>query len=81
MNDSSVGRAARKIATVEDLGKAVLQERKAQGLTQADIAGLAHTGVRFVVDLEKGKPTIQMCKALEVLELLGLELAVHKKGS
>jgi y4mF family transcriptional regulator len=54
--------------------------RKEQGLTQSDISDLAHTGNRYIVDLEKGKPTIQMQKALDVLELLGLELMVRKKG-
>lgn len=72
---------ASRISSVADLGQAVLAARKEQGLTQADISGLAHTGNRFVVDLEKGKPTIQMQKALEVLELLGLELYVRKKGA
>lgn len=70
-----------KISTVADLGKVVLCARKEQNLTQADIAGLAHTGNRFLVDLEKGKPTIQMQKALDILELLGFELIVRKKGS
>jgi len=70
-----------KISTVADLGRVVLGARKEQNLTQADIAGLAHTGNRFLVDLEKGKPTIQMQKALDILELLGLELIVRKKGS
>lgn len=73
--------AKSRISTVGDLGKIVVNARKEQGLTQVDIAGLAHTGNRFVVDLEKGKPTLQMQKALDILELLGLELVVHKKGS
>lgn len=83
MSNSQTGatRVELKAASVEDIGKAVVQSRKAQGLTQADIAGLAQTGVRFIVDLEKGKPTIQMQKALEVLELLGLELVVRQKGN
>lgn len=70
-----------KIMTVTDLGNAVCNTRKEQGLTQADIAGLAQTGNRFIVDLEKGKPTIQLQKALTILELLGLELVVRKKGT
>ena len=70
-----------KISTVADLGKVVLGARKEQNLTQADIAGLAHTGNRFLVDLGKGKPTIQMKKAFDILELLGFELIVRKKGS
>jgi y4mF family transcriptional regulator len=68
-------------STVLELGQAISQARKEQGLTQADIAGLAHTGNRFVVDLEKGKPTIQLQKTLTILELLGLELVIRKKGS
>jgi HTH-type transcriptional regulator/antitoxin HipB len=68
-----------KIATVADLGSAVLRARKEQGLTQVDIAGLAETGNRFIVDLEKGKPTIQFQKTLDILDLLGLELTVRKK--
>lgn len=70
-----------KISTVNDLGNAVICARKEQGLTQADIAGLAKTGNRFIVDLEKGKPTIQLQKTLEVLKLLGLELIIQKKGA
>lgn len=69
-----------KIFSVADFGHVVQSTRKEQGLTQMDIAGLAHTGSRYIVDLEKGKPTIQMQKALEVLELLGLELVIRKKG-
>ena len=69
------------ITSVEELGKIVLATRKLQGLTQADIAGLSNSGNRFIVDLEKGKPTLQMQKALEVLTLLGLELVVRPKDS
>lgn len=67
------------IATVADLGDIVLKVRKGQGLTQVDIAGLAQTGNRFIVDLEKGKSTIQLQKALDILALLGLELVIRKK--
>lgn len=69
-----------KIATVEELGDVVVTTRKAQKLTQADIAGLSNSGNRFVVDLEKGKPTIQMQKAIDILALLGLELVVRAKS-
>ncbi len=68
------------IRSVEHLGTLIQGVRKEQGLTQLDISGLAHTGNRYIVDLEKGKPTIQMQKAIDVLELLGLELIVRKRG-
>ncbi|MEC9482419.1 MAG: type II toxin-antitoxin system Y4mF family antitoxin [Halomonas sp.] len=64
----------------EDLGKLVRQLRVEQGLLQIDLAGLAGTGNRFIVDLERGKPTLQLQKVLDVLDLLGLEVIVKHKG-
>ncbi|WP_417421404.1 type II toxin-antitoxin system Y4mF family antitoxin [Halomonas sp.] len=64
----------------EDLGKLVRQLRSEQGLLQIDLAGLAGTGNRFIVDLERGKPTLQLQKVLDVLDLLGLEVIVRRKG-
>jgi HTH-type transcriptional regulator/antitoxin HipB len=81
MNPKSPEPTESAITTVEELGKIVLATRKSQGLTQADIAGLSNSGNRFIVDLEKGKPTLQMQKALEVLALLGLELVVRRKDN
>ena len=68
------------IRSSKDLGHLVRQVRKHQALKQLDIAGLANTGNRFIVDLESGKPTIQLQKAIEVLALLGLDLVVRKRG-
>ncbi len=38
------------------------------------------TGLRFIVDLEKGKPTCQTGKMLQILQALGLDLAVRGGG-
>ncbi len=69
------------VRTVSELGDLVEAIRKQQGLTQVDVSGLAGLGMRFMVDLEKGKPTIQMQKVLDVLTQLGLEVVIRKKGS
>ncbi|NLY64543.1 MAG: helix-turn-helix transcriptional regulator [Alcaligenaceae bacterium] len=63
-----------------ELGQLIREQRKQQSLTQAEIAGLGNTGNRFIVDLESGKPTIQLQKALDILALLGLELVVRQKS-
>lgn len=68
------------VRTVTDFGDVVQAVRKQQGLTQVDVSGLAGLGMRFLVDLEKGKQTIQMQKALDVLAQLGLEVVIRKKG-
>lgn len=69
------------IKSTQALGKLVREYRVAQKLTQADILGLANTGNRFIVELENGKPTVQFQKVLDVLDTLGLEIVIQKKGS
>lgn len=69
------------VKCVGDLGSVIRQVRKNQNLTQEDISGLAGFGNRFIIDLERGKETVQAQKVLDVLALLGLELIVRKAGS
>ncbi|APX91973.1 transcriptional regulator [Halomonas sp. 1513] len=78
-NDVPLPQAA-TIRHSEELGKLVRQLRAEQGLLQIDLAGLAGTGNRFIVDLERGKPTLQLQKVLDVLDLMGLEVVVRRKG-
>jgi y4mF family transcriptional regulator len=60
----------------KSLGLIVLRERKAQKLRQAELAAAAGVGVRFIVDLEAGKPTLQLEKALHVLATLGCDVTI-----
>ncbi|HWA90045.1 MAG TPA: type II toxin-antitoxin system Y4mF family antitoxin [Rhizomicrobium sp.] len=62
--------------TPEQLGTAVRDARRRQGLRQDQLAAAANVGVRFVVDLEAGKPTAQLGKTLDVLRALGLRLSL-----
>ncbi len=71
---------AERIRHSEDLGKLIRRVRAEQELLQTDLAGLAGTGNRFIVDLERGKPTLQLQKVLDVLDLMGLEVVVQRKG-
>ncbi|WP_454762472.1 helix-turn-helix transcriptional regulator [Cupriavidus campinensis] len=70
-----------RVRSSKDLGEVVRRQRKHLALKQTDIAGLGGTGNRFIVDLENGKPTVQLQKALEVIELLGLEVVVRPKSA
>ena len=63
-----------------ELGAVVRAQRKRLALKQLDIAGLGNTGNRFIVDLENGKPTVQLQKVLDVMDLLGLEVVVRPKA-
>jgi y4mF family transcriptional regulator len=59
-----------------DIAGIVRSARKAQGLRQDELAGAAGVGLRFIVDLEAGKPTAQLGKALQVLEALGCQFEI-----
>ena len=63
-----------------DVGDIARRQRQLLGLKQEDVSGVANPGNRFIVDLEKGKPTLQIQMALEVLDLLGLEVVVQTKS-
>lgn len=58
--------------TAKDVGEQVKAARKRLGATQKDLALTSGTGLRFIVELEKGKSTCQLGKVLTVLNTLGV---------
>lgn len=62
---------------VKEMGQLIRRTRRAQGLRQDQLAGAAGVGVRFLVELERGKPTAQLGKALAVLEALGCSIQIE----
>lgn len=68
-----------KIDSIEDLAEIVKKTRKNQGLTQPQLAAAAGIGIRFIVDLEKGKPTCEIGKVLQVVKMLGITLKTDEE--
>ena len=62
------------IDSAHTLGKVLRAARKRLRLTQADLALAAGVGVRFLVELEAGKPTVRLEQVLRVIDALGGEL-------
>lgn len=62
------------IKTASDFGALIRDRRKRLGWTQAELARRAGTGERFIVELEAGKPSCQLEKALVVARTVGLEI-------
>lgn len=58
----------------KQFGQLIRDRRKALGLKQSELALVAGTGLRFISDLENGKETCELGKALRVLENLGMDL-------
>lgn len=73
-------RAMHAIRNASDIGKTIRAERKAQGFTQTELAQACGVGLTFVSNLENGKETAEIGKALHVARMLGLDLFVAKRG-
>lgn len=59
------------IRSPQQLGDVLRAARKQLELTQPQLALAAGVGVRFIVDLEAGKPTLRLENVLRVIDALG----------
>jgi y4mF family transcriptional regulator len=62
--------------TPQQIGTLIRTTRKSLGVTQKDLALTSGTGLRFIIDLEKGKESCEIGKALTVLHTLGIKLTL-----
>ena len=68
------------MTTTTDIAATVKTARRALKLRQAELAAAAGVGVRFLIDLEAGKPTVQLDKTLAVLNALGLDCVLVSRA-
>ena len=61
---------------IKKLGEIARQTRKKQGLTQEQLAAATGVGVRFIRELERGKESCHIGKALLVVSMLGIDVVV-----
>jgi len=62
------------IHEAKQLGEFIRGRRRELGLTQTEVAEVANTNLRFLSELERGKPTVRLENVLRVLATLGIEL-------
>lgn len=67
------------VQSPKQLGASVRTIRKNLGLTQTELALTSGVGVRFIVDLEAGKPTVRLESVLRVIDGLGGTLQLSEK--
>ncbi len=70
-----------KIVDVAQIGTAIRHKRREIGMRQSELAALSGVGTRFLSELENGKTTAEVGKALRVLQRLGLDLWLEPRGS
>jgi HTH-type transcriptional regulator / antitoxin HipB len=69
-----------RITNPADLGAALRAARRARNLRLEDVALGAGVGVRFLSELERGKPSVRLAETLRVAASLGLELLLVDPG-
>lgn len=69
-----------KITSTMDFGRTIRNKRKKLGYTQAQLSEYTGFSTSFISDLENGKETAELGKALLLLQLLGLDLAISNRG-
>jgi HTH-type transcriptional regulator/antitoxin HipB len=62
--------------TTQQIGRLIRDTRKKLGVTQKALALTSGTGLRFVIELERGKETCEIGKALTILNTLGIKIAL-----
>jgi len=65
--------------SVEQLGQAVEERRRALAITQEELAFSVGVNRRVISELERGKPTLQLGIALRTIATLGLEFDVRPR--
>jgi len=69
-----------KIIDSESLGQAIRERRKELNYTQAFLAEFTGLSVTFISDVERGKPTAEIGKIIQLLHILGMDISVERRG-
>lgn len=69
-----------KIIDAKSLGIAIRERRKELKYTQAFLSEFTGLSASFISDLERGKPTAEIEKTLLVINVLGMDLCLEKRG-
>lgn len=67
-------RNMKKIANSKELGATIRAERKRLGVTQKELAMTAGVGLRYLIELERGKATARLEGVFKVLKALGMSM-------
>jgi y4mF family transcriptional regulator len=69
-----------KIFDAADFGKTVKERRKELGYTQKYLSDFTGYSTSFISELENGKQTIELERALRLANLLGIDVLMEERG-
>jgi y4mF family transcriptional regulator len=70
----------REVNNLREIGIFLRKKRKEMGLTQSEAAGLCNVGIRFISDMENGKPTMHFDKVFKVIERFGIIIGISERA-
>lgn len=69
-----------KIVDAKTFGSVIRNRRRELKYTQAFLADFSGLSVSFISDLENGKNTCELGKALYMMNILGMDCIVSERG-
>lgn len=69
------------ITDAKTFGEALRRRRKQLNYTQAFVAEVSGFSVSFISDLEQGKSTAELGRAIRLANLLGLDCILTERGA
>ena len=69
-----------KITDSEGLGHIIRNRRKDLQSTQAFWSEYTGLSVSFISDVERGKPTVEIGKVIQLISILGLDINIDVRG-
>ena len=79
MTIAPIGCSIKTVMNMNKIAQFIKDNRKAAGLTQEEFALRSGLGLRFVRELEQGKPTVRMDKVNQALAMFGAEAVPGRK--
>jgi len=68
------------VESLDDLARAVRQRRQEEDLTLDEAADRFGVGRRLLVELEGGKRNVRVATLLDLLQLLGYDVVLRRRG-
>ena len=69
-----------KVIDSKTLGQIIRERRKELNYTQAYLSEFTGLSVTFISDLERGKPTAEIEKTIRLINILGMDLLIERRG-
>ena len=68
------------INSSKDFGEIIRKKRKKLGYTQKYICEVSGISASFISDLENGKASVELGKAIYLANLLGIDIDLNERG-